>query len=161
MLFVFAVGRLDGDDVLSGERRGALDVRDLVLLEDKLDAFGVLRAHRSRAFDRNAVVRLDAGDRNAEVGGMTEPSGDRGRFQEGLLPGCIPRERMSLQSFALDNGGGQAELGTPNSAHIPGRAAAKEDYVEGSHVVDGWWLLIAGLEIGGNWSLTPFARNGV
>jgi hypothetical protein len=101
---------------------------------------------------------------------MTEPSGDGGRFQEGFCRDAAPEYARSAESFALDNGGGQTELGTPNGAHIPGRAAAKKDYVEGSHVVDGWWLLVAGLEtesgngvslvmesdpICAKWSLTP------
>ena len=44
VLLVLAVDRLDRDDVLAGKRSGPLDPRDLVLLEEELDALGVLQA---------------------------------------------------------------------------------------------------------------------
>jgi hypothetical protein len=44
VLLLLPVGRLHADGVLAGELRGALDPGDLVLLEQELDALGVLVA---------------------------------------------------------------------------------------------------------------------
>ena len=72
---------------------GALDPRDLVLLEQELDALGVLRADGARALHGDAVVELDVADGDAEVGGVLDAVGERGRLEERLGRECSPRAR--------------------------------------------------------------------
>ena len=50
VLLLLAVGGLDGHGVLAGQPAGALDLGDLVLLEQELDALGVLVAHARDRF---------------------------------------------------------------------------------------------------------------
>ncbi len=65
-----AVGSLD-DDLLSLTEFGfALEVGDLVLLEEELDALGVLLAHGARALHRGAEVERNFAERDAVFAGL-------------------------------------------------------------------------------------------
>ena len=75
---------------LSGELRGALDVGDLVLLEEELDALGVLRADGARALHGDAVVGLHLAEVDAELGGVAGAVGDGGGLEEGLGRNAAP-----------------------------------------------------------------------
>ena len=76
-----------------------LMIRDLVLLEEKLDALGVLQADGARALHGDAVVGLHFADGDAEVGGVTDPVGDRGRLEERFCGNTSPDDARAAEGL--------------------------------------------------------------
>src|SRR6185437_16166854 len=103
VLLILAVRGLDGDGVLAGEDAGALDVGDLVFLEQELDAFGVLGAHGARTFHRHAVFELHFAHADTEVRGVLDTVGDRSGLEQGLGRDAAPQDAGAAQTFALDD----------------------------------------------------------
>jgi len=104
-----------------------------VLLEEKLDAFGILQAHRPRTLHRNAVVEARLADIYAELGGLLHFLRDRGRLEQCLRRDAAPENARSAERFALDYCDGHSELGCANGADISRRAAAYENHVKTCH----------------------------
>src|SRR6185369_7654033 len=109
VLFLFAVA-FDGDGVLAGQLTCALDPRDLVLLEEVLDALRVLIADSPRAFHRDAVIELHVPDRDAEVLGVGDLRGEGRRLEQRFRRDAAPEDAGAAESFPLDHGDGHTEL---------------------------------------------------
>src|SRR5690606_37027007 len=130
-----AVGAGDGDLAAAGERRGALDVGDLVLLHEELDTLRVLGAHAARALHGHAVVELHLADGDAELPGVPDLDSHCGGLEQRLGGNAAPEHAGAAERLTLDDGGGEAELGAADGANVAGGAAADEDHVEGSHKI--------------------------
>jgi hypothetical protein len=130
-----AVGRADRDALAAPVDGGrALELRDLVLLEQEADALAVLRADRPRALHGGREVERDVAEGDAVLGGVLEAVGEVGALEQRLGGDAAPEHAGAAERLALDDGGAEAELGAADRADVPGGAAAEDDDVVGSHV---------------------------
>ena len=72
-------------------------------------------------------------DGDAELLRVLQPVGDRGRLEQRLGRDAAPEHAGAAERLALDDGGGEAELGAADRADVAGGTAAEEDDVVGSH----------------------------
>src|SRR5258708_5672705 len=97
--------------------------RDLVLLEEELDALGILGADATRAFHGDAEVELRLTHVHAEVLRLLHLLGERCRLEKGLGGNAAPEDARTAEPLALHDGGVEPQLRGAGGAHIPRGAA--------------------------------------
>src|SRR6185437_5073971 len=126
-----AVDRRYGDASGRQKARCALDVVDLVLLEQELDAARVLADHLVLARHQRLQIELDAGDLDAMLG---ERVLRLGIFLRGLQQ-RLGRDATDIETSAaetaalLDAGGTEAQLRCADGGDVAAGAAADDDDV--------------------------------
>ena len=114
---------------------GALQQRNLVFLEQKLDPFGQAAGDRPRAFDDLAVVARQALDLDAKVFALLEILIHLGRGQDRLGRDATPVQTHPAGLFLFHDRNRQPELGGPNGGHIAARTGAYHNQIVTFHVV--------------------------
>ena len=115
-----------------GHARVALDIIDLVLLEEELDSAGELIRDLAGTPDDLVPVVLEPGNLEPEVSGVVTDQGiEFGILEQGLGRNAAPVQAGASGAFLLDNSDALAELGGADRANISGGAAADDDEVVG------------------------------
>ena len=132
VLLFFALS-LNRDGILADYFSGSLDPRDLVLLEQELDALGVLGADRAGALHRDAVIERDVANGDTELFGLGDLGRERCRFEQRFGGDAAPENAGAAQPLALDYCHGHSKLCSANGAHVSRRPTANEDHVVRGH----------------------------
>ena len=110
----------------------ALDIIDLVLLEQEFDTAGELVGDLAGTTDDLLPVVLKARDLESEIGGVVADQGiEFGVLEQGLGWNAAPVQAGATGAFLLDDSNTLAELGGADRADISGGAAADDDEVVG------------------------------
>ena len=126
MRLSLAVGTRHLDGLAGAEHAHALEPGDLVLLEEELDALGVLGADRTRALHGDAVVQRDLLGRDAELLALRDLLRDGRGFEQRLGRDAAPEHAGAAEAFALDDADVEAELGAAEGGDVTGGAAAED-----------------------------------
>ena len=110
----------------------ALDVVDLVFLEEELDAAGEFVGDLAGTADHLIPVVLEAVDRESEILGMVRNGRvDLGILEQGLGRNAAPVKAGAAGALFFHHGNALAELGGADRADISGGSAADDDEVVG------------------------------
>ena len=115
------------------QHAGASHDRNLVLLHQKLDPFGVLIGNPARALHRDTVVGLHAAGLDAKVLGFLEQIGDVGGVEQRFGRNAADVHADAAQLLLLDHRRRETELRAADRAHVARGPAAKNDHVKTRH----------------------------
>ena len=118
-----------------GDLAPALDVIDLVLLEEKFDAAGQFLGNLARAFHHGAPVVGEAVDAEAELARLvSEGVVELGGLEQGLGRDAAPVEAGATGAVGFDAGDFFTELGGANGGDVAGRAAPNDNQIVGHRI---------------------------
>jgi hypothetical protein len=126
---VAVLARADAHAAGAGDRAVALEVVDLVLLEEPADPAGQRLDHLLAALADGREVDLGLGDLDAELVGVAHLVEDVGHAQHRLGRDAGDVEAAPADDVLLDDGGLHAELGGADGGDVATRARADDDAV--------------------------------
>src|SRR5439155_12530937 len=114
---------------------GAPDVRDLVLLEEELDALRLAIRDLTAAVDHAAEVGPDVVGQDAALGAALQLGEERRVAQDRLRGDAAPVATDAAGLVALDDGRPEPELRGTDGGHVAARPGAQNDEVVLGHEV--------------------------
>src|SRR5262249_42220264 len=116
---------------------GSLDVRDVVLLEQELDALRLAVGDLAAALDDAAEVRADVVRHDAARGGGLQLREQGGVGENRLRRDASPVAADSARPVTLDDGGAEPELGSTDRGHVAAGPGTHDDQVVLGHGLRG------------------------